>query len=56
MFLLFVLLRFEPPGFETLESEADRLNESAPSETELRRNPPPPLCPENLLDSYLYHI
>ena len=44
MFLLFALFKFDPPGLETLESEADRLKESAPSETELRRNPPP-VCP-----------
>ena len=34
----------DPPGLETLESDADRLNESAPSDTEFRRNPPP-VCP-----------
>ena len=50
MLLLFALFKFdsrcvEPPGLETLESEGDRLRESAPSETELRRNPPP-VCPK----------
>ena len=54
-FLLFVLFKCDdPPGLETLESDADRLSESAPSETELRRNPPP-VCPE-MVTKQLIHF